>query len=232
MLVAVVDELISKIGFDKVVAGSVSCTSSTEEATKELMTCQSHYSRAWLAAELLCTWKWHGGSALSSFLPSLSAYGKSGDYSHDESLFNSIVNILLDGALVHGASGKVGHTYAWPVSYDELESIEEPFLRALASLLFTLFGNNIWEKDKAILLFKLLLNKLYIGETVNSNCLRNFPFVMSVLIRPLSIGCDESNQHVQLDSFEENLMDDTIKGWLQRTLMFPPSNTWQTVEGK
>ncbi|GMP89851.1 hypothetical protein CsSME_00041233 [Camellia sinensis var. sinensis] len=223
ILVAVIDELVSKIGIDMVVAGSVSLTpSSTEEATKELITSQSDYSRAWLAAEILCTWKWHGGSALSSFLPLLSSYGKNGNYSREESLLDSIVNILLDGALVHGVSGRLSLSYVWPVSYDEIGSVEESFLRALASLLLTLFEDNIWEMDKAILLFKLLVNKLFIGEAINLNCLRILPLVMSVLVRPLSIGCDESNRDVQ---------HDTIKDWLQKTLLFPPSNTWQTGEG-
>ncbi|GMP89850.1 hypothetical protein CsSME_00041233 [Camellia sinensis var. sinensis] len=222
ILVAVIDELVSKIGIDMVVAGSVSLTpSSTEEATKELITSQSDYSRAWLAAEILCTWKWHGGSALSSFLPLLSSYGKNGNYSREESLLDSIVNILLDGALVHGVSGRLSLSYVWPVSYDEIGSVEESFLRALASLLLTLFEDNIWEMDKAILLFKLLVNKLFIGEAINLNCLRILPLVMSVLVRPLSIGCDESNRDVQ---------HDTIKDWLQKTLLFPPSNTWQTGE--
>ncbi|XP_057483183.1 E3 ubiquitin-protein ligase listerin-like isoform X2 [Actinidia eriantha] len=231
IIVAVIDELISKIGIDSVVTGSVSRTSpSTEEATNELITSQSAYSRSWLAAEMLCTWKWHGGSALSSFLPLLSTYGKSGNFPHKESLFDSIVNILLDGALVHGASAKLSLTYVWPVSCDEMKCVEEPFLRALASLVFTLFEDNIWGKDKAMLLFKLLANKLFIGETINLNCLRILPLIMSIIIRPLSNGCGEPNQDVQHDSFEENEMHDTIKDWLQRTLSFPPPSTWKIEE--
>ncbi|KAL6967782.1 RING-type E3 ubiquitin transferase [Sarracenia purpurea var. burkii] len=230
ILVAAIVELISKIGIDRVVAGSVSHSmSSTEEATRKLNTSQSPYSRAWLAAEILCTWKWNGGSALSSFLPSLSAYVKSGYCFHEESLLNSIVNILFDGALVHASSGKLSLSYVWPISYDEMESVEEPFLRALASLLFTLFKEDIWGKDEAILFLKLLVNKLFIGEAINLDCLRILPLIMSILIRPLSVG-DESDPNVQLDSSEENQLQDTVKDWLQRTLLFSTSNTWQTGE--
>ncbi|XAR60795.1 hypothetical protein NMG60_11034309 [Bertholletia excelsa] len=228
IFVAVIDKLISKIGADKVLTGFMSSTN-TEEATKELIDSQACYSRAWLAAEVLCTWKWQGGSALSSFLPLLSAYGKSGNYSHKESLFNSLVNILLDGALVHGASGKWSLSYVWHVSYDEMESVEETYLRALASLLFTLFEDNIWDKEKAVLLFKLIVNKLFIGEAVTLNCLRILPLILSVLIRPLSIKYDKSNQEVQVDS-QGNEMEDTIRDWLHRTLQLPPANTWQTGE--
>ena len=65
------------------------------------------YSQAWLTAEILCTWKWQGGSALGSFLPLLSSYAKSGNCSPKEGLLDSIVNILLDDALVYGARGEL-----------------------------------------------------------------------------------------------------------------------------
>ncbi|XP_059626408.1 E3 ubiquitin-protein ligase listerin isoform X2 [Cornus florida] len=230
--VAMIDKLISKIGIDRVVAGSVSHTlpSSTTEATNELISAQANNSRAWLAAEILCTWKWHGGSALSSFLPLLSAYANSANYSSKGSLLDSIVQVLLDGALIQGASDELSFPNVWPPSYDQMESIEEPFLRALASLLFTIFEEKIWDKDKAMLLFKLLGSKLYIGAAVNSNCLRIFPLIMSVLIRPLSIGSNESDGIVQPNPYEENQMHDAIKDWLQRTLSFPPLTAWQTGE--
>lgn len=232
VLVAVIDNLISKIGIHRVLADSDTSTSSPEQAINELISSQSPYCRAWLAAELLCTWKWHGGSALNSFLPSLSTYCKSANCFHKESLLDSIITILLDGALVHGASGKVSLAYVWPVSNDEIEGVEEPFLRALASLLFTLFEDSIWGKDKAMLLFKLLVNKLFVGEEINLNCLRILPLIMSVLLRPLGIECEELNRDDQLDSLEENQMRDTIEDWLQRSLLLPPLSTWQTGGGK
>lgn len=212
--VALIDKLISKIGIGRVIAGSVShIPSTTKETTKALGTSESYYPRAWLAAEILCTWKWQGGSAVSSFLPLLTAYIKSEDYSLKEGLLDSIINILLDGALVHGVSGEPS----------ELESIEEPFLRALVSLLLTLCENNIWGKQKAISLFEVLVNKLFVGETVNSNCLRILPLVMSVLVRPLSIDCD--------DSVEGNKVIHSIEDWLRTTLSFPPLSEWQTGKG-
>lgn len=234
--VAVVDKLISKIGIDRVVAGYISPTpSSPKEATNEFVTSQSHYFRPWLAAEILCTWKWPGGSALGSFFPLLGAYAKSRNCGPKECLLDSIFNILLDGALVHGASGELRSFNVWPISNDEVESIQEPYLRALVSLLFTLFKDNIWKKDKALILFERLLNKLSIGEAINTNCLRILPLIVSVLIRPLyckSIGSGESSRDAQPDSFEENPIQDTIKDWLQRALMFPPLIAWQTGQGK
>lgn len=227
--VAIIEKLISALGIDRVVAGYVSNTpNSTEEASKELAT--SHfYSRAWLAAEILCTWKWQGGSALGSFLPVLCSYAKSGNCSLKEGLLDSIVNILLDGALVYGASGELRFFNVWSASDDEVESIEEPFLRALVSFLITLFTENIWGKDQAVILFGLLANKLFIGESVNAECLRIFPLILSVLIRPLyTIESDELHRDAVPTSFEENQICDTIKDWVQRTLSFPPLTAWET----
>ncbi|CAK9166921.1 unnamed protein product [Ilex paraguariensis] len=222
--VALIDELISKVGFDRVVAGFVSyiLPSSNKEPTNELTTSRSHYSRAWLAAEMLCTWKWHGGSAISSFVPVLRAYATSEKYCPEDGLLDSIATILLDGALVQEP---IGESNLYPISCDEVENIEEPFLRALVLLLSSLFRDNVWGKDKATFLFKLLLNKLFVGEAMNLNCLRILPPIMGVLIIPLSIG---SSKDVQPDSFGEKELHDTITDWLRRILSFPHLNAWQT----
>ncbi|KAK3218984.1 hypothetical protein Dsin_012954 [Dipteronia sinensis] len=226
--VSLIDKLISKVGFDKVVSGYVTHASLSlhEETTHNEVN-----SRTWLAAEILCTWKWPGGSALGSFLPLLSAYAKNRTSTSEQSLLDSIFNILLDGALVHGGSGTKSLHDIWPALGDKVEDIEEPFLRALVSLLLTLFRDNIWEAVKATTLFELFQSKLFIGESVDMNCLSILPLIVSVLIRPLSrgsIGSGECNEDVDPYAVEENQVQDTIKSWLQRTLLFPPLVTWQT----
>ncbi|KAJ6745154.1 ZINC FINGER PROTEIN 294 [Salix purpurea] len=225
--VSLVDKLILKIGINRVIAGYVENTLSPplKETTKEEIT-----SRAWLAAEILCTWKWPGGSAVASFLPLLSAGCRSGNYPLQESLLDSIFNILLDGALVHGESGTHSSFNLWPAFGDELEKVEEPFLRALLSLLVNMFKENLWEGDKAIRLFDLLTHKLFIGEAVNQNCLKILPAIVSVLVRPLclrSIESEESSSDYQVASLGEKRMQDTVKEWLRRILSFPPLVTWQ-----
>lgn len=223
--IAVAEKVISKIGIDRVVAGYITpALSSPSEAADELAISRSPFTRPWLAAEILCTWKWQGGSAFGSFLPFLSAFAKSGDHC----LLDSIFNILLDGALVHGASGESGFFSVWPTSSDEVESIQEPYLRALVALLFTLFKDNIWKQDKAQTLFELIVNNLSIGETINMNCLRILPLIVSVLIRPLHHKGTGYNGDAQADTSKENLMHDAITDWLQRALVFPPLTTWQT----
>lgn len=221
-----VDKLISKIGFDRVVAGVISeaSPSSTKDPVKDLAINQSHYSRPWLAAEILCTWKWLGGSIFHSFLPSFLRYVKNGDYGFSD----SILTILLDGALVHGAGS--GLTLLWRASVDELEAVEEPFLRALASLLSTFFQDNVWGNGKAISLFELLLERLYIGDTANSNCLRILPSVMNVLVGPLSTGFEDC-MNDRRDPYSQSEFHNVTEDWLKRTVSFPPLNAWQTGEG-
>ncbi|KAJ9556872.1 hypothetical protein OSB04_011486, partial [Centaurea solstitialis] len=227
---AFVDKLISKLGIARVIAGSVLCTpSSNEERSEEVMTSYSDYPRAWLAAEMLCTWKWQGGSALSSFLPSLIEHTRNQDSSPSDNLLDSIVEILLDGALIQGASSQVSFSSIYPPPHDELESIEEVFVRALVLVLHTLFKDSIWGRDKAMGLFNLLVDRLFVGETVNANCLKILPVVMSVLIGPLSSQAGEL-ANAEPDSSEGNQVHDIIVGWLQRTLSFPPLNTWHSGE--
>ncbi|KDP32598.1 hypothetical protein JCGZ_13148 [Jatropha curcas] len=220
--VSLIDKLVYKLGVDRVVTGYVESTLSSplNEATGKGLT-----SRAWLAAEILCTWQWPGGSATESFLPLLSASAKSWNYFFRESLLDSIFNILLDGALVHGESGGHCSFNLTPATGNELDKIEEPFLRALMSLLFTLFKNNIWGGDKARELFELLLNKLYVGEAVNQKCLKILPLIVSVLIQPLcqrSLIPGESTEDIPLQNSGENWMQHTVKDWLERVLLFPP----------
>ncbi|XP_022730534.1 LOW QUALITY PROTEIN: E3 ubiquitin-protein ligase listerin [Durio zibethinus] len=227
--ISLIDKLIYKLGFDKVIACEDLDTSplSTEDKTNTEVT-----SRAWLAAEILCTWKWPEGSAATSFLPQLISFAKSRNYSSHGSFLDSIFSILLDGALIHGENCVQTSLHAWPTLGEDMEDIQEPFLRALVSFLFTLLKENIWGTGKAMILFQLLVNKLFIGEAVNTNCLRILPPILCVLVPTLwqrSIRSSEcTSTDVKPDALDENRMQDTIKSWLQRILLFPPLVTWQT----
>ena len=230
--VSLIDKLICKLGFHKVNACDDLDTSSlpTKDTTNTEVT-----SRAWLAAEILCTWKWPEGSAATSFLPLLISFLKSRNYSSYGSFLDSIFNILLDGALVHGENCAQSSLHSWPTLGEDMEDIQEPFLRALVSFLFTLLKENIWGTEKAMILFQLLVNKLFIGEAVDKNCLRILPPILCVLVPTLcqrsirSSGC--TNTDGKPDPLDENQMQDTIKSWLQRILLFPPLVTWQTGQG-
>ncbi|KAK7276086.1 hypothetical protein RIF29_17218 [Crotalaria pallida] len=219
--VALIDKLIAKIGIDRVISACAMPSPSMFETSQEVA------SPAWLAAEILCTWKWPGQNAMSSFLPLLSAYAKRSS-STQETLLDDILNILLDGSLVYGYSGTKSSVSMWPCPADEVEAIEEPFFRALISFLSTLFKENIWGTRKASELIKLLTNKLFIGEVVNSNCLKILPLLVSVLLESF-YGYVEPDRDVQ-PSLEERFVQNTMIDWLERALKLPPLVTWKTGE--
>ncbi|RZC63169.1 hypothetical protein C5167_024930 [Papaver somniferum] len=215
-------KLISKLGCGRVIAGTAQETSSSSLEVQETHA----FSRSWLAAEVLCTWKWPGGSAVSSFLPSLCDFAKGGNSPQEDNLLNSIVNTLLDGALVNGDNVEPSFLNVWPASDDEIESIQDPFLRALVSLLLALFiKDNVWTNDKAAVFLKCLNDKLFFGTTINTRCLRILPFLTSVIIRRLRRGLTESDEDAPLEFSQENQVHNIIQGWLQRTQSLPPLNS-------
>lgn len=224
--VALIDKLIQKIGIDRVIAGCVMPESSMLDTNQEIG------SSAWLAAEILCTWRWPESGAVSSFLPLLSAYAKTSN-SPQEGLLDDILRILLDGSLIYGGNSTKNSVSMWPVPADEVEGIEEPFLRALVSFLSTLFKENIWGTEKASYLIELLVNKLFFGEEVNTNCLKILPLLMSLLLEPF-YGYVEPGRGVQLlpCSSEERFVQNTMIDWLERALRLPPLVTWKTGQGK
>lgn len=224
--ISFINKLISKIGLDKVVGGHA--THAFPPAPDETTNTVSTF-RAWLAAEMLCTWNWPGGSALDSFIPLLTAYAKRISYASRQSLFDSIFNILLDGALVYGG-GDAPHLFNSRPLVTVEDDVKEPMLRALVSLIYNLLRDNIWDTDKAMAIFELLVNKLYIGEEINMNCLRILPPLMRVLIRPLS-ACN-SSEEANTSTSQENFVVESIKGWLQKTLSFPPLVLWQAGQGQ
>lgn len=149
---------------------------------------------------------------------------KKGDYGFSD----SILTILIDGALVHGT--KSGLNLLWCATVDELEAVEEPFLRSLSSILSTFFQDNVWGKEKAASLFKLFLQKLYIGDIPNSNCLRILPSVMNILVAPLCIGFEDCMNDQRDPHGQSEFLNATVD-WLKRTVSFPPLNAWKTGEG-
>ncbi|KAL8129875.1 hypothetical protein V2J09_019030 [Rumex salicifolius] len=225
---ALIDKLMSRIGIQKVIVGCPVQGSATDEKEEnEFGNPASTFGRFWLATEMLCTWKWPGGSAISTFLPLLSSYAK--ENSHKNSSFHSIVNILFDGALIYGETNKLWFFESWHPSTAELDAIKEPFLRALVCLLLMLFDDGVWAKENAHEFFKLLIDKLYIGEAANMICLKILPAIVHVLARQLQQAGSLSSKDSQPDVFnplEERLVDD----WLPRALKFPCLISWKPGE--
>ncbi|XP_038680260.1 E3 ubiquitin-protein ligase listerin isoform X2 [Tripterygium wilfordii] len=227
-LVSLIDKLCQKIGIDKVIGGAVKNDPPLPqmEATDE-----NEFSRAWLAAEMLCTWNWPEGGAVISFLPSLTKYAKNQSHSSREKLLDSIFNILLDVSLINGGSCADILFRVCPALDDVVDKIEEPYLRALVSLLATLFKADVWAIGKGMRLLDMLASRLHIGEVVNQNCLKILPLIVSVLLRfssQRSLNTGQCSKDDDLDSLDEHQIQDTVKDWLRRTLLLPPLVTWQT----
>lgn len=225
---AFVEKLCSSLGFSQVIAGFVPQTPLplAVPLAEPVSSFSSSYSRAWLAAELLCTWKWQGGSALDSFLPSLSKYAKCESSYPEVHIIFSIVNILLDGTFFQGANSLWISLNTWVATDDDVDNIRDPFLRALISLLLTLFvKDKVWRKHEAFQLFENVVGRLFIGTSVNRTCLRILPFILSILIEPLllqSKDFDETSKNVLLAPWKDDSVQKNLLNWHQRALSFPP----------
>lgn len=152
----------------------------------------------------------------------------------EASLLDSTFNMLLDGALLYSNRTAQSIVNIWPYPVSLLEDIQEPFLRALASFLFSLVKENIWGRDKASSLFELLVSRLFIGEAVNIDCLRILPLIVSYLVRPMcetNFTFDDSGSCPGEASLKENIIQNAAEGWLQRVLLFPSLNEWQLGQG-
>jgi len=234
--IAFVEKLSSRLGFSKLIAGFDPRTpvSSAVTLTEHVSSFSSSYSRAWLAAELLCTWKWQGGSALDSFLPSLSTYAKCESSYPDVHVIFSIVSILFDGTLVQGTNSLWISFSTWIASEDEVDNIQDPFLRALTFLLLILFvKEKVWRKHEALELFENFVGRLFINATLNRTCLRILPFILSILVEPLllqSTEFGEAGNDVLLAPWKDDSVLKNVLSWLKRALSFPPLGIGQSGE--
>ena len=205
-----VSKLVLNIGFGKVISGNVSIPSE-----------QSPYllqPRPWLAAELLCSWSWHGTCASDSFLPLLNDFAKT-ESSPEQSIIWSVAKILIDGAIVHAATDQPSILNAWILSYEEVERIQNTYLRALMALLLTLIvKDNTWAEEEAYFLLDYTLDKLYVGAEVDLSCLKILPFILNVTIQALRNGEPAS------DRFHRY-----VSSWLEKALSLPHLALTQTA---
>lgn len=192
--IAFINKLISCLGFSKVIGGEIPKYPS------------SSLTREWLAAEILCTWKWQGGSAQHSFLPSLIEYIK-----EESSFLASIAKILLEGTVLHGYGFNNSSWIlfnSWFPSDQEVNKIQEPFLRALVTVLLVLSAkDNTHRKSDVSVFFKSVKGMLINATVTNRAYLRVLPYVMGAIIQPL---CEKLDS----DHGNDNVIDGSLLGWL------------------
>ncbi|XP_051208178.1 E3 ubiquitin-protein ligase listerin isoform X5 [Lolium perenne] len=193
--VAFVDKLVLNLSFGEVILAPL-----------------SSFSRAWVAAEMICTWNWKGGSAFSTFLPSLVQYMKT-EPGLEVSFVSLLLDTLLEGALMHESSDWALFN-SWHLSDSEIEKIQDRFLRSLVALLFTAYTKeSVLRESDAHVLFEQLRSSLLIGSAVNRKCLRTLPFVMSTIIKPLT-------EKVRLNEASPctDLLGKSILSWLEEAI--------------
>ncbi|KAK1632618.1 hypothetical protein QYE76_006933 [Lolium multiflorum] len=193
--VAFVDKLVLNLSFGEVILAPL-----------------SSFSRAWVAAEMICTWNWKGGSAFSTFLPSLVQYMKT-EPGLEVSFVSLLLDTLLEGALMHESSDWALFN-SWHLSDSEIEKIQDRFLRSLVALLFTAYTKeSVLRESDAHVLLEQLRSSLFIGSAVNRKCLRTLPFVMSTIIKPLT-------EKVRLNEASPctDLLGKSILSWLEEAI--------------
>ncbi|PKU81703.1 E3 ubiquitin-protein ligase listerin [Dendrobium catenatum] len=221
------DKLLSNLGVRKVIAGC------TQEMPVEGAPSSLHsYSRVWLAAELLCTWSWKGGNALNSLIMPLSKHANDMKSLSGVNIISSLVNILFDGALIHGTNNHWIVFCSWISSDDGVENIEDPFLRALVCLLHAfILKDDIWGRPETAHFIQHVLDKIFLNDHVNRACLRILPYVLSFVVRSLVFQrteFDVSSKDASLEPFESVELYDNIIIWLENAAAFPPLHLLET----
>lgn len=222
-----VDRIGLALGKDKLLFGSLMKTSSITMDSMSNPICNEISScRIWLAIEVLCTWKWPGGSAVEYLLPFLCECAKEDPGHPQQIMVNSILNILFVGALTNSALGKSYPLNAWPISDKEVDKIEEPFLRALVMLLAVLFKDgSVWAKADASRLLHYFLKKEFQNASTVNNFTRIIPHILQILVpivRKRIVSSEESNQDFSLAEVNTGNMQESTCQWLQRALSGPP----------
>ncbi|TVU50797.1 hypothetical protein EJB05_02187 [Eragrostis curvula] len=222
--VAFVDNLIIKLGFGEVILGIPGNLHHSMSQSSDITSSISPLSRAWVAGEILCTWTWTEGSALKTFLPSLVEYMKE-ESCHEVSIMSLLLDTLLEGAIMH-ESGPWALFNAWHLSGNEIEKIQDRFLRALVALLFTsnTYGCT-WREPDTLVFFEKLRSHLFVDSVVNRKCLKALPFVMSTMVKTLS-----EKWKLDKDSSYADLMGKSILSWLDATISCLSSSPMEVPE--
>ena len=156
-----VDRIGLALGKDKLLFGSLMKTSHITMENMSITICNEISScRIWCEIEVLCTWKWPGGNAVQYLLPFLCECAKRYQIYPQQIMVNSIINILFVGALKGITLGKSYPLNYWLIFDNEVDKIEEPFLRALVMLLAVLLNDSsVWTKADTSRLLHYFLKK-------------------------------------------------------------------------
>ncbi|KAH9309397.1 hypothetical protein KI387_037308 [Taxus chinensis] len=225
-LVMFVERIGSILGKDKLFTGSPERTSQiTEEQSNQI--CKKKSScRIWLAIEVLCTWRWPGGSAIQFLLSFLRECAKREPGHAEWMMVNAIIDILCLGALKNNTSINFYPLNVWVISDDEVDKIEEPFLRSLVMLLIVLFKDGtVWNKGDALrILNDYILKDDFLNNSVKIY-VRLLPHILNVLapvVWKRRVNLEDCNKDLSMAEENASSMQKAACQWLERAKSGPP----------
>lgn len=180
-------------------------------------------SRIWLVVELLCTWEWPGGDALSQVLPYLWSLARSPAGDSEYNLLWGTLKGLFIGSSSSSGSKVNSSVPIFAAVEDFCTGIEEPFLRALLVLLQGLTGKeDRWTVSDARLMFRAYATRQEAAEFVSPICdIKILPHVLTVLmpiLRKRGIGSADTSVEEEWQSF----LQTAVSLWVQKAMTGPP----------
>ena len=141
-------------------------------------------------------------------------------------MVNSIINILFVGALKGITLGKSYPLNSWLIFDNEVDKIEEPFLRALVMLLAVLLNDSsVWKKEDTSRLLHYFLKKEFQNASTVNSFTKIIPHIFQTLVLMVlkRIGnSEEINQDFSLAEVNTGNMKEGTCQWLQRDISGPP----------
>lgn len=224
---AFVDHLCRTLGIGIILGSLGSETGGEENLPNEVVGGSKEFCescRIWLAVELLCTWEWPGGNALIQVLPYLWSFARSRDGSCESSLLWGTIRALFVGSSNSNVSKAGGVSVPISAAVDNYRTVsEEPFLRALLSLLQGLLEKEDgWSIFDARVLFRLYVTQQEAADFVSPICaVQILPQVLAVLmpsLRKRGTGSDDADKDDEWQSF----LQTAVSLWVQKAMTGPP----------
>lgn len=224
--VAFVDHLSRTLTLHEVFLGSHRGTEmDKEDNLSEKLARESKLSRescrTWVVVELLCTWEWPGGNALSQVLPYLWSIARSPEGSSEFSLIWGTIEGLFVGSSNSSGSNFTTSISSVAAGDDDDAAPKEPYLRALLVLLQGLLEKEDgWSIFDARALFRLYVTKQDAADFVSPICdVKILPRVLTVMmpiLRKRSIADTSSEEEWQ------SFLQTAVSLWVQKALAGPP----------
>ncbi|MCO5575765.1 hypothetical protein L7F22_029569 [Adiantum nelumboides] len=176
--------------------------------------------RVWLLIEMLCTWRWPGGSATDTLIPFLVACLDGEEKTFKESIVDSVVVSLFTSANSRKQVSEYSNKY-WLGSIDNIKDGEDPCLRALLFLLHKICQGQKRIKYAEKFFKMLVIDQGFLENTLLYDKSKVLPFILSILM-PALHRQQESNQPISSSIQDPVTLKVSVCRWLKIALSAPP----------